>query len=739
MRKTSLTLVVLLFIATSCFNVYGEIVAYWDFEDGIAGESFTPAGEANGSGGSTDLIGGYLIRGWDDYYGPSFTDDAPNGLAMSNADNHQDGYCSDETLAVWSPSVWTIECAIYLEEISGWETFIGRDGSSQSESEADFYLVNNGIDDKFRVNFDTVGGQRWVLDGDYTVEINTWYHIAAMSDGANLTMWLDDGSGYQPIGKLDISAQTVADNALAATNYTWTFGRGWYGGSFVDHIDGKMDDIRFMDTSIIPASGNNATPHNNDGSVGVLQEEDETVDLDLSFKATVDPNDVVDTNLLKHYIYLSNGEDPNLVLYATVDHVDYGNANVTYSIEGLKNGAKYYWCVEEGFNSGSGSAYPAGNANNVKSVTWSFTTVGLTPSIISGPNDTVAKPDAVLSVAGSPGAKTYQWFKVAEPDDIQLADEAPYSGTTTSELTISDVTLAEEGQYYCIAYNGQTPSEPSRSAYVWMQRMIGHWKFDDNLSDSVTDTVAGVPVHDGTIVTSSAATEADGIISYEAGIDGNAVSFDNDGDYVEIPGSEYFNFMPGDFTVSIWYKVNAPTGWLLPISKLDVETSGWLIGADSANTNQGTFIIEVPNTRLDGRSEVDTTDGQWHMLTMAYDADASTFSSYTDGERDGFATGVSITPEQVPAAPINIGGFETQLTINGAIDDVRIYSYDLSATEIAALYNEMRPDEYVCLATLDDTLAYDLDDDCRITVTDFALLAQDWLVCERYPSISCEW
>ena len=244
------------FIALIGVSTYGATIAHWDFEEGTPGQVFNDfdGGAANGANGAVDTVNGYLMRGWDNYYGPSFTSSSIPGsnVAMSNADNHQDGYCTDADLTTWSPSVWTIECSIYLEEINGWETFIGRDGSSQSEPEADFYLVNNGIDDKFRVNFDTVGGTRWVLDGDYTVQTSYWYGLAVTSDGETLTMLLDDGSGFEVIGSMDISAQSVADNALAVTNFAWTFGRGWYNGGFVDHIDGMMDNIRFSDTVLAP-------------------------------------------------------------------------------------------------------------------------------------------------------------------------------------------------------------------------------------------------------------------------------------------------------------------------------------------------------------------------------------------------------------------------------------------------------------------------------------------------------
>jgi hypothetical protein len=227
-------------------------IAFWDFEDGVAGQSFTPEGDPNGSGGSVDTVNGILMRGWNPQFGPSWTSTTPNGSALAMNNAGQDGYVTEGALHNWGPTAWTIEATVYHRTINGWRTMIGRDGSSQSEPESDFYLVNNGIDNKFRINYDSVGGQRWVLDGNYDVQINTWYGLAVVSDGSTLSMWLDDGSGYAQIGALDITAQSVADNALPATAFTWTFGRGWYNGGFVDHIDGMMDNIRFSDTALTP-------------------------------------------------------------------------------------------------------------------------------------------------------------------------------------------------------------------------------------------------------------------------------------------------------------------------------------------------------------------------------------------------------------------------------------------------------------------------------------------------------
>jgi hypothetical protein len=256
-QSTKLNYLLVAALGLASFSANAATIAYWNFEDGVAGQPFTDAdgGDPNGSGGSVDTVNGILMRGWNNFYGPSFTSQTASGtgLAMNNADNHQDGYVTEGALHNWAPTAWTIEATVYLEGIAGWNTLIGRDGSSQAEPESDFYLVNNGIDDKFRINYDSAGGQRWVLDGNYTVQVNTWYALAAISDGSTLSMWLDDGSGYAQIGSLDISAQTAAQNAFPTSALNWTFGRGWYNGGFVDHIDGRMDNIRFSDAALTPA------------------------------------------------------------------------------------------------------------------------------------------------------------------------------------------------------------------------------------------------------------------------------------------------------------------------------------------------------------------------------------------------------------------------------------------------------------------------------------------------------
>ena len=59
--KRDVLKVVLALVMVMSMASYAATVAYWDFEDGVAGQSFTPAGQPNGSGGSADVVAGEMM------------------------------------------------------------------------------------------------------------------------------------------------------------------------------------------------------------------------------------------------------------------------------------------------------------------------------------------------------------------------------------------------------------------------------------------------------------------------------------------------------------------------------------------------------------------------------------------------------------------------------------------------------------------------------------------------------
>ena len=81
---------------------------------------------------------------------------------------------------------------------------------------------------------------------------------------------------------------------------------------------------------------------------------------------------------------------------------------------------------------------------------------------------------------------------------------------------------------------------------------------------------------------------------------------------------------------------------------------------------------------------------------------------------------------------------------NGVLDDVRIYNYALSNTEVVDLYYDIL-ETPVCLNLDALNLQFDVagggvsgdEPDCLVTLADFAVFAQTWLNCGLYPLSEC--
>jgi hypothetical protein len=83
--------------------------------------------------------------------------------------------------------------------------------------------------------------------------------------------------------------------------------------------------------------------------------------------------------------------------------------------------------------------------------------------------------------------------------------------------------------------------------------------------------------------------------------------------------------------------------------------------------------------------------GQWTHCVFTFDSASKVFASYTNGVLSKtFVLGNQITWEGGTHYP-SIGGSSTGLFSKGIIDDARIYSRALNATEVLQLYNNGHP------------------------------------------------
>ncbi len=225
-----------------------KTLAHWNFNSGFEGVTFSarPAEDLSGNG--------YLLYGYDNVVGPAYSAETSDRVGFScRTVIPQDGYTIDAGVNNWSPAEWTIEVSVRMNRMDGWVTFIGRDGSSwPGSSKADFYFQKNGTNNRIRLDFATTDGARYMIESPFAATAGVWYHVALVSDGKKVSMYVDqgDGEGYQLAAA---TALTGAKSALATSGANWIFGRGWYAGKYVDHLDGFLDDIRFTEGALPPA------------------------------------------------------------------------------------------------------------------------------------------------------------------------------------------------------------------------------------------------------------------------------------------------------------------------------------------------------------------------------------------------------------------------------------------------------------------------------------------------------
>lgn len=153
-------------------------------------------------------------------------------------------------------------------------------------------------------------------------------------------------------------------------------------------------------------------------------------------------------------------------------------------------------------------------------------------------------------------------------------------------------------------------------------------------------------------------------------------------------------------TISLWVKQPATTtnpndiwvGWGDPGAATAVR---WDFGL--ANSSSADMRLEANAKAAQSTTGATIADDTWHMATVTYEAGANAVTFYLDGSLFGSVNFNNATPiNTVTTGDLGIiigaGIREATATgnanrfVNGLLDDVRIYSTALSATEVQDLY-----------------------------------------------------
>ncbi len=447
--------------------------------------------------------------------------------------------------------------------------------------------------------------------------------------------------------------------------------------------------------------------------------------------------------------------------------------------------------MKQSFTAGTTKFADVTDPNCIKGNVWSFETLRSSAVVTTQPSDVRAfVTDA--SVSFTVGYSTQvnpvvaaDWYK----DGVKLVPGGDISVTFTSAvgegestLTIATPGIADQGKYYCILStesDAATTSDDAQSAtrLLTIKQMLSRYTFD-NAADPLADTgelaaEVGVSRPAATVKSVSLDTPDETtatvvVPSTVTGINGNAL-FLSGNEYMDldklgypcagpldtlgdIRGASYekqgFGRGMDEGSILCWVRLNSDGAIISNANIAD----GTHFAVTTNGTNSGRVIVRGENWNTGWQNlgeasgnysymqDFSLQNGQWDMFAATWDN--STARIYINGEL--VATNTQGYAEVYkPWDLANVIGasrqgqpnrhlFNAADFLTGAVDELRIYNYAISGTDIAAEYADLNTLGVTpCLnhsfvgnaANLDNSAA----SYCVVDIYDFAIIASNWL------------
>ncbi len=198
-----------------------------------------------------------------------------------------------------------------------------------------------------------------------------------------------------------------------------------------------------------------------------------------------------------------------------------------------------------------------------------------------------------------------------------------------------------------------------------------------------------------------------------------SVDFDGTDDSVNMGNASELNFDHNDpYTLSVWVKRDT-TGTGVIIEKM--ETSGNFTGFQLAFVSDTIRIFHrrqnQTTNRIQRRTDATfTSTTEWYHIVSTYDGSLANtgLKIYVNGS-EAASTGVN---SMQAGAWTNTADFKVGRTIDGHIDEVSVYNSELSATDVATIYNSGIPGDVTSLNPVGWWRMGDNDGGTGTTVTD---------------------
>ena len=224
---------------------------------------------------------------------------------------------------------------------------------------------------------------------------------------------------------------------------------------------------------------------------------------------------------------------------------------------------------------------------------------------------------------------------------------------------------------------GQVPAtEQSGITYLTKNglplNLVGQWHFDEGIGDKAYDSSGNG--NNGTIIGATYAGSANAMF-------GNALSFDGDGDYVQLPASNAI-LNTNTFTIEAWFKtsINHPVygGTEGRIVNLARDAAGFSAVALYVEENNIAVCYRTTTKFKHLKHAVNYHDDVWHHIAVT--RDASTYKLYYDGS---LVASQADTFYGFGTSAAYFGTFNSSgRFFNGLIDEVRIWNTALTPSMI---------------------------------------------------------
>ena len=542
-----------------------------------------------------------------------------------------------------------------------------------------------------------------------TIADNSWHHVAVTRNSNTVTLYIDGSASGG--GTLNLPADVASDVVKV-------------GGHPAGHsFRGEVDEFRIFSRAL--SSGEMQSVMNN----AILSAPDTTPPV----RSNGQPFGTLAAGTTQATLSLTTNENATS-RYSTVPGTAYsampgtftttGGTSHSTTITGLTDGSSYNYYVR--------SIDASGNANT-NDFPISFSIASAPPGTVqltvingtgSGPYPINSAGHRVTANQPPAGQQFDMWIR-----DWEILEDR-FSADTFASVTTIPVTI--EATYkalptYALTVNGGTPSGNYTATTVvtvtanaapagqQFAGWTGDTQFLANGNASLSPTTVTMPSQPVTItatysaipatppnqVTALAFNESSGTTCTDSsgsghngtlvngptrtpGKFGNGLTLDGTNDHVLVANPSTLNLGTGNFTIAAWIKRQAIGVEHTILSKTASATwtnggKEFFIGGDN-RLYFGCFAVgEIPSTGTI------TNDGLWHHVAVTFVDSSNTVTLYIDGVASG--GGTLNLPANVSSHVIKIGGHPAGHYFRGQVDEFRIFSRALSASEIQTIMN----------------------------------------------------